>query len=416
MEINGTQVSKLSGMRDITGQEHVRLTAAGDSIKAYLAGRGYEVIDTPLLEEAELFARKSGGELSSRLYSFVDPGGNRVSLRPEFTSSVIRHFVQEAGALVTPVRWQYGGPVFRYEPDAESAYRQYTQTGAELIGAGGVEADAEVLSLAWAGLGKAGLQDYQMRIGHLGVLNDFLGGFGLSERANMFVIGNVQALKGAPTDVSRLMQQAQDMGLRSAGAQSDQDGDGGDMGSDVGREFVQGVLAEAMSSPTGRRTADQIVERLLRKMRQADDPERLESALAMVAELVQIEGSPATALSSAQSIVSSHGVDTSALSGLEQLFAALADKGISGDRIVLDLGYARGIAYYSGVIFGLTYPGLSGDGVLGGGGRYDGLVKALGGVATPALGFAYGLDRVLDAIAVQDGVGGRTTTDASSPG
>ena len=60
------------------------------------------MLDTPLLEQTELFVRKSGGELTTQLYSFVDPGGNRVSLRPEFTSSVIRHYPSREAHPVSP--------------------------------------------------------------------------------------------------------------------------------------------------------------------------------------------------------------------------------------------------------------------------------------------------------------------------
>ena len=383
-------------------------------MSVYLSGRGYQVIDTPLLEEAELFVRKSGGELSSRLYTFVDPGGHRVSLRPEFTSSVIRHFVQESDSLDSPVRWQYGGPVFRYEPDAEGAYREYTQVGAELIGVSGVDADTELLGLAWEGLRETGLRSYEMRIGHIGVLRDLLKGYGLSERASLFIVGNVQALKVASVDVSGRIQQAQEIGLLGAGLELGQNDNGST--AEATREFIQHILGEAMSSPSGRRTSDQIVERLLRKMRQGDDADRLERAIVMVRDLAQAEGRPASALASAQAIASNHGLQTSAFDELFELFKSLAARGIGDEQVTLDLGYARGISYYTGVIFGLVSSGPSAGTLLGGGGRYDGLVRALGGGDVPALGFAYELDRVVETIAQEDPAVRNTSTIPSSPG
>ena len=56
-----------------------------------------------------------------------------------------------------PVRVQYAGPVFRHEADTMQVHRQYTQVGAELLGSGTVQADAEILSLACQGVGAAGL-------------------------------------------------------------------------------------------------------------------------------------------------------------------------------------------------------------------------------------------------------------------
>ena len=396
IELRSNQVSRLPGMRDVTGEEQKRLGVAAESFRTLTGGRGYDVIETPLLEETELFVRKSGGELTSSLYIFLDPGGHRVSLRPEFTSSIIRHLVQEWDSLTMPVRWQYCGPVFRYERGGVRDDCQFTQVGAELIGASGVEADAEAISLAWEGLEQIGLQGFQMRVGHLGVLHAILDGFGLSERAKLFVIGNVRALKGASFDAAVLVQQAEDVGLlrpafRSAAADALPHS-----GTDETRGFIQGVLTEAVVGPMGRRTKDEIVERLLRKTREADVPEKLVEALELVSELVQVEGSPLDALERARAVLLAHGLSTAAFDDLGELFAAPAVRGIDDSRLVLDLGLARGISYYTGVVFELAHP--SSVGMLGGGGRYDGLVRALGGEDVAALGFAYDMERVVDAM------------------
>src|SRR3972149_5386011 len=109
---------RLQGMED-RGPEATQVMAwTGDALVNFMARYGYRRVDTPLLEETELLLRKSGGELASKMYTFTDPGGHRVSLRPEFTSSVVRAYLQgmnRGGPL--PVRWSYLGPVFRYEPE-----------------------------------------------------------------------------------------------------------------------------------------------------------------------------------------------------------------------------------------------------------------------------------------------------------
>ena len=388
-------------MGDVTGAEYRRIREVADGLWAYLSGMRYEGIDTPVLEETELFVRKAGGELTSRLYSFVDPAGTRVSLRPEFTPSVIRHFIQEGQSLPLPVRWQYGGPVFRYGPGDNSAFCQYTQLGAEQIGKRGHEADADVLAMALEGVLKAGLRDCRIRIGHIGVLRELLAGYGLSEPAKLLIIGNVRALKNGETDAATLTRQATDTGLLRTGMESIAGEDIAQIDSRDGREFIQGVLAGAMSSPVGRRTPDEIVERLLRKVRRADDPSRFEDALALVSELAQVEDIPTAALQNAIGIAARHGAETSPIEDLGQLFAALGARGVEESQMVLDLGLARGISYYTGVIFDI-YPDSPGGSSLGGGGRYDGLVKALGGPDVPALGFAYTLEHVVAALAQED--------------
>ena len=103
----------IQGMRDASPLELRVKNEVIDSVRKLLTENGFEMADYPIVEPTELFVKKSGGDIGGRLYSFVDPGGNRVSLRPEFTSSVIRSFLLE-GSPNAGMRRQYAGPVFRY--------------------------------------------------------------------------------------------------------------------------------------------------------------------------------------------------------------------------------------------------------------------------------------------------------------
>ncbi len=392
------QIQRLSGMRDVTAHTYERMSQAMEKLRTHFGNSEYEVIDAPLLEETELFVRKSGGELTNRLYTFTDPGGHRVSLRPEFTSSVIRHFNQEQDSLSLPVRWQYGGPVFRYEGVEGGGYRQFTQVGAELVGAAGVEADTEIIYLAWSGLHEIGLRECRLRIGHLGPLHSLLSAHNLSEPAKLFIIGNVQDLKRGRTDVGTLKQRAEDVGLLRAGFDQSVGMALDGISMEAAQEFIQSALKDSMPAPIGQRTGEQIVARLLRKVRIADDPSVFEEVLTLISMLAQLDGSPESVLREARRVVIEKGMKSDFFNELDKLTNALVSRGISEDNLTLDLGLARGIAYYTGVIFEL-YASSEKGASLGGGGRYDSLVKALGGEDdVPALGFAYNMDEVLGAL------------------
>ena len=384
-------------MRDSDPPTYGRILDAAKAVSACFASAGYEMIDTPLLEETELFVRKSGGELTSRLYSFTDPGGNRVSLRPEFTSSVIRFFVQQQASLSVPARLQYSGPVFRYEPGSGEGFRQFTQVGVELVGAGGVDADAEIISLAWEGLDQAGLEHRLVRIGHLGVLRSVLDSHGLSEPASQFIISNIQALKSGGEGFPDLMAKAERAGL--LGTSLDYAGDAGAHEGDqqASQTLIEDVLRESMPAPVGRRTTEQIVARLLRKLHQTDDLSSFEDALDLAAQLVRIEGPPAKVVDEARRMSARRGVETDTFDELGSLVGLIEAGGVPQAQVVLDLGLARGLGYYTGVIFEVVHLGDNGDTSLGGGGRYDDLVRALGGDEdTPAMGFAYNLEQVVE--------------------
>jgi histidyl-tRNA synthetase len=210
-------------------------------------------------------------------------------------------------------------------------------------------------------------------------------------------INSAQDLKLERTSVPRLMEEAKALGLLGAGPagaaeQSDRRVSGAD------GETIHEALAAAMSSTLGRRSGKQIVDRLMRKAHEVDRPADLERAFELTSRLARVEGPPGPALEQTRSVAASYGLEAASLDELERLFEALdGDQARSGE-VVLDMGLARGIAYYSGITFELTGPQVCGGAPLGGGGRYDGLVKALGGDDIPALGFAFTTEHIVAAL------------------
>ena len=149
-------------MLDTLGKEHRAMNKLSTKLKSQMCELGYVSIDTPIIENTRLFERKSTGEFAGQLYRFTDPEGKLVTLRPEFTPSIIRILVeQNKSKLDLPVRYQYNGPVFRYEHDRPT---QTTQIGAELIGNNDIEADLEILSVARLALKSIGIKQYKLHI------------------------------------------------------------------------------------------------------------------------------------------------------------------------------------------------------------------------------------------------------------
>ena len=106
------KLRKLIGTQDQDDSSWAEIRRLQDCLRQMFEKQGYSTIETPVLEPTELFVRKGGGELANKLYSFVDPGGNEVSLRPEYTSSIIRWFLESYDNLELPIRAQYSGSVF----------------------------------------------------------------------------------------------------------------------------------------------------------------------------------------------------------------------------------------------------------------------------------------------------------------
>ena len=297
-----------------------------------------------------------------------------------------------------PARLQYAGPVFRYEPGNENLSRQQTQVGAELVGGSGVEFDKEIVVLAFKGLSQLGL-DVQIKLGNLGVVQSVLSKYQLSEAVNLFIISNLPELKSDSTNVSSLKERAGMLGLQDSDENIDQLTSATTVSNEDAQRFVSGVLRGSIATPVGRRSTEQIVARLLRKFEVAGGNKSFEEALCLASELARVEGSVSSVLGRARAAVSARSISTDVLQPLSQLADSLIEDGIPDSKIILDLGIARGFSYYTGTVFELV--GKSGDKPVsfGGGGRYDELVRILGGDANiPALGFAYSLDTIIDSL------------------
>ena len=381
-------------MADIGAAELARRESLVRGLTGLFARRGYEPVDTPLLEETELFIRKSGGDLSSRLYSFKEPGGYEVSLRPEFTAQVLRlAAISRMDAL--PARFQYAGPVFRY-PAQEDGERpdsgQFWQCGAEIVGPRSAAADGEIIAMAMEGLSLAGAPGPAVTVGHVGLMWGVLKPFGLSGRVNLFLVNRVGTLTDGADEVQEVRAESVRIGLLSEAAALLK-GRRSAIGHDEALTLVSAVLGET-SNPNnsftgGSRTREEIAERLARKLTQADDPARFKDAVDLLAALAGLKGSPGDVYARAEEILRSAGQDASPLRDLSDVVECAIAEGVAESDLQVDLGLTRDIAYYTGMVFDVTTGGQT----VGGGGRYDGLTRALGSdVDVPSLGFAYNVD------------------------
>ena len=389
-------VARLRGMTDFSGETLTSRDFLKRRLTALLHGYGYRPLDTPLLEPTELFLRKSGGELASQLFSFNDPAGRAVSLRPEFTAPAIRHYLEHSPDIELPARWCYSGPVFRFDgsgPQEDiSARSQFTQIGAELLGSSSILADVELMTLAASALAESGIRGWTLRLADLDVLNSLLDPVGLSERARAFVVQNVPRLTEGQPAIARLMEESRRLHLVGRPSEDDylsQAVQGLD--DDEARIVLLGVLRSNPIDQLGQRKPEEVIDRLLRKIRRPDAEEGLRLALEMASELAQVQGEASSALAAASDTLRRAGADTTAVGRLEQVVNLLPGELVETGTMVLDFGLVRGLAYYNGIVFEVSHPGWQTP--LGGGGRYDGLARDLGGHATlPALGFAFNLD------------------------
>ena len=156
------------GMRDVLAPEASRVRAFVDQFARHAQAAGYEAITTPLLEDAAVFHRvgEATDVVQKEMYRFTDNGGRDVSLRPEFTASIARAYVQHRPA--TPWKVWTSGSNFRYERPQRGRYRQFDQVDAEVFGTEDATVDVEMIALGWRFLQALGLRQVTLLLNSLG--------------------------------------------------------------------------------------------------------------------------------------------------------------------------------------------------------------------------------------------------------
>ena len=131
---------------------------------------GYEELIPPTFEYEDTFLRAGGPGVAERLVRFPDRDGRILALRYDFTASLARVAATTFADAARPLRLCYSGTVYRQEPERGGRPREMLQVGAELLGQGDLAADVEIVRLTLALVRAAGLADFQVNLGHAGVL------------------------------------------------------------------------------------------------------------------------------------------------------------------------------------------------------------------------------------------------------
>lgn len=292
---------------------------------------GFSEFEPPVLEQLDLFTEKSGEEIKSQLFEFVDKGGRAVSLRPEMTPSLARMVGAKAAGIRRPVKWFAIGENYRYERQQKGRLRAFFQYNADILGEESLDADAEVIALLIESLRGFGLteNEFKLRLGDRTLWVLFLESAGVPDAKIIPVLSVIDKLEKVSPEALREMTVAA------------VDGTGLDADALVGK-IKNFISLRDLDSMRAAFDAD------------GELAERVDARIADWRKLI--------------SILESLGV---------------------GAFISPDLSIVRGLAYYTGFVFE-AFQTVGTGRALAGGGRYDNLVKKLGYQDMPAVGFGMG--------------------------
>lgn len=176
------------GVRDIYNVECGKKLALENHMKKVFHQYGYHDIQTPMFEYFDVFGKEIGTIPSKDLYKFFDKDGNTLALRPDITPSIARAAATLFGDETLPIRLCYTGNTFINHSNYQGRLREVTQMGAEFIGDGSAEADAEMLALVVETLLTIGLKEFQLNVGNVAYFQSLLSDANLDEEENARVI------------------------------------------------------------------------------------------------------------------------------------------------------------------------------------------------------------------------------------
>ena len=385
------RVERLRGMHDLLPDAYLNQRHVIERLGAFLARAGYDRVDAPLLENSDLFLASFGQELWQNLYTFRLHNRD-LCLRPEYTASICRLYLDHYQHSPLPLRFQYAGPVFRYETPGRGRYRQHTQLGIELLGGHAISADCEILQLASDALNELRIPSYRLELGHVGVASGFIQRLRLDEQAAHLLLSLMEQISRSPEG-----EQAAHTRLAMLYPAEVAESQSSPTAQHTDERFLTSLLNGMTALNSNDESRQEIITRFLWKMGRGEQRRQILRALDLLRDLHNAAGAPPQAFEALRDILARYQIDAAPLTELEQLVTVVEQSGVPRECISLNLALGRGVSYYTGLVFEIHAQDIDGNETqICGGGRYDSLVQAIGGTrSVKACGFAFGVERLL---------------------
>jgi len=165
-------IAAIKGTKDILPVEIGRWQRAEAAARRVFELYGYRELRAPVFEATELFERGTGQAsdvVVKEMYTFIDKGGRSITLRPEYTPSVVRAIIEHRLDLrPEPLRFYFMGPMFRYDKPQKGRYRQFHQIDIEVFGEKDPAIDAEIIEMAHALLARLGVTETETLVNSVG--------------------------------------------------------------------------------------------------------------------------------------------------------------------------------------------------------------------------------------------------------
>jgi histidyl-tRNA synthetase len=342
-------------MRDFLPAEKARRERVLAVIRSSFTQRGFDEIETPVMEDSERLHAGLGGDNEKLAFGVMKRGLTSddltaasepldladLGLRFDLTVPLARFYASHRGELPTVFRSIQMAPVWRAERPQKGRYRQFIQCDIDIIGEAGPIAEIELITATVATLDALGLEGCSIRVNDRRLLTSALELLGFPAKEHEPVLITIDKLDK------------------------------------IGQE---GVITELRDRgfPAGP------VDALEAFFRRPTTMEHLPFGEAAIRKFLP------------------EGVDEAAVAELASI-GETVNAGVGRDIVQFDPWLVRGMGYYTGAIFEVAHPSLGYS--LGGGGRYDGMIGRFLGTDVPAAGFSLGFERLVDLVELDGDAG-----------
>ncbi len=324
----------LKGFRDYVPEVMIPREQLMETARRVYRRFGFLPIDTPALEYLEILVGKGSDETDRQMYRF-EHGGKKIGMRFDLTIPLARFAAQHIGQLGIPFKRYHIAPVWRGENTQAGRYREFVQCDFDTIGTESVVADIETAVVIAELMSEIGVDRFQLRMNNRQVLNGLLTKLHLQDQS---------------VAVLRALDKLEKLGSTT-----------------VREELLRtGGLSDG----------------------QADE----------ILALADIKGDTNSVLTQLSEMLKGVELGLKGVDRLRSIAEALDSSGIPAERFRIDVTIARGLDYYTGVVFETTLLDLPSIGSVCSGGRYDNLAGLYTKQHLPGIGASLGLDRLIAAL------------------
>ena len=331
---NYVEAKTLKGFRDVLPPESLIKSCMVTQLEKVFLSFGYVPLETPHIEYLESLIGETKGDIEKQLYTFKDQGDRDVCLRFDLTVPFARSYVQNRRELGTPFKRYAIGNVFRGERPQLGRYREFTQCDFDFIGTDSLIADVEVVQVVKESLIELGIHDFTIRVNHRRLMNGLAKLIGVEEQSS---------------DLLRILDKADKIGV------------------------------------------EEVIKLLKSELKLGD------SEIATLTDFISISDhfQGKDLFEKISEYKSKNELLDQGISELEEFFNLLNP---NIDNVKIDFSVARGLGYYTGIIYEAIVNSAKEIGTVCAGGRYDKLTNNFSNEDLPGVGASVGIDRLLKVI------------------